>query len=158
MPLSTVPVSGTASVDPFHIGISQNALPLVTTHGWPGSVFELHETVGPLTNPTSYGGTADDTFTSFCRRFLATTVPARQRSSAGTRTVSLVHGCLDEQTWLLPLCRPRRGRGAVFDDFIDRAVVQCVNVLTPKWSDRLATFDVYIWDQCYAIEQSLRID
>ena len=40
----------------------ENALPLIMTHGWPGSVIELLETVGPLTDPTSYGGTADDAF------------------------------------------------------------------------------------------------
>ena len=47
---------------------------------------------------------------------------------------------------------------AVFDNFIDRVAAQCVNTLTPKWSSRLAAFDVYIWDQCYAMEQSLRIE
>ena len=47
---------------------------------------------------------------------------------------------------------------AVFDNYIDRVVIQCVNTLTPKWSKRLAAFDVYIWDQCYAMEQSLRIN
>jgi glyoxylase-like metal-dependent hydrolase (beta-lactamase superfamily II) len=47
---------------------------------------------------------------------------------------------------------------AVFDDYIDRVVIRCVNTLTPKWSSKLAGFDVYIWDQCYAMEQSLRID
>jgi glyoxylase-like metal-dependent hydrolase (beta-lactamase superfamily II) len=47
---------------------------------------------------------------------------------------------------------------AVFDNYIDRVVIQCVNTLTPKWSTRLAGFDVYIWDQCYAMEQSLRIE
>jgi glyoxylase-like metal-dependent hydrolase (beta-lactamase superfamily II) len=47
---------------------------------------------------------------------------------------------------------------AVFDNYIDRVVIKCVNTLTPKWSTRLAGFDVYIWDQCYAMEQSLRID
>jgi pimeloyl-ACP methyl ester carboxylesterase len=40
----------------------ENALPLVMTHGWPGSVIELLETVGPLTDPTAHGGTADDAF------------------------------------------------------------------------------------------------
>lgn len=39
-----------------------NALPLVMTHGWPGSVFELLKTVGPLTDPTRYGGRAEDAF------------------------------------------------------------------------------------------------
>lgn len=47
---------------------------------------------------------------------------------------------------------------AVFDNYIDRVVVQCVNRLTPKWSTKLAAFDVFVWDQCYAMEQSLRID
>ena len=40
----------------------ENALPLIMTHGWPGSVIELLETVGPLTDPTAYGGKADDAF------------------------------------------------------------------------------------------------
>jgi hypothetical protein len=39
-----------------------NALPLIMTHGWPGSVIELLETVGPLTDPTSHGGTPEDAF------------------------------------------------------------------------------------------------
>src|SRR3954471_19700736 len=39
-----------------------NALPLIMTHGWPGSVFELLKTVGPLTDPTAHGGGADDAF------------------------------------------------------------------------------------------------
>jgi len=39
-----------------------NALPLVMTHGWPGSVIELLETIGPLTDPTSHGGTPEDAF------------------------------------------------------------------------------------------------
>jgi glyoxylase-like metal-dependent hydrolase (beta-lactamase superfamily II) len=47
---------------------------------------------------------------------------------------------------------------AVFDDFIDRVALRCVNALTPKWSQKLAAFDVYVWDQCYAMEQSLRIE
>ncbi|PDT03643.1 multidrug MFS transporter [Rhizobium chutanense] len=40
----------------------QKALPLIMTHGWPGSVFELLDVVGPLTDPTAHGGTADDAF------------------------------------------------------------------------------------------------
>jgi glyoxylase-like metal-dependent hydrolase (beta-lactamase superfamily II) len=47
---------------------------------------------------------------------------------------------------------------AVFDHYIDRVAVSCVNQLTPTWSRRLAAYDVYVWDQCYAMEQSLRID
>ena len=40
----------------------ENALPLIMTHGWPGSIIELLETVGPLTDPTAHGGTAEDAF------------------------------------------------------------------------------------------------
>jgi pimeloyl-ACP methyl ester carboxylesterase len=40
----------------------ENALPLIMTHGWPGSVIELVETVGPLTDPTDFGGNAEDAF------------------------------------------------------------------------------------------------
>jgi pimeloyl-ACP methyl ester carboxylesterase len=39
-----------------------DALPLVMTHGWPGSVIELLETIGPLTDPTAHGGQAEDAF------------------------------------------------------------------------------------------------
>ena len=39
-----------------------DALPLILTHGWPGSVIELLETVGPLTDPTAHGGRAEDAF------------------------------------------------------------------------------------------------
>ena len=47
---------------------------------------------------------------------------------------------------------------AGFDHYIDRVALACVNQLTPKWSTKLAAYDVYIWDQCFAMEQSLRID
>jgi pimeloyl-ACP methyl ester carboxylesterase len=40
----------------------ENALPLIMTHGWPGSVIELLEVVGPLTDPTAHGGSAEDAF------------------------------------------------------------------------------------------------
>lgn len=39
-----------------------NALPLIVTHGWPGSVIEQMKIIDPLTNPTALGGTADDAF------------------------------------------------------------------------------------------------
>ena len=40
----------------------ENALPLIITHGWPGSVIELLGVVGPLTDPAAHGGSADDAF------------------------------------------------------------------------------------------------
>src|SRR5204862_3768125 len=40
----------------------ENALPLIVTHGWPGSVIELLKIIDPLTNPTAYGASASDAF------------------------------------------------------------------------------------------------
>jgi pimeloyl-ACP methyl ester carboxylesterase len=39
-----------------------DALPLIMTHGWPGSVIELLDTIGPLTDPTAHGGSVEDAF------------------------------------------------------------------------------------------------
>jgi pimeloyl-ACP methyl ester carboxylesterase len=39
-----------------------DAMPLIMTHGWPGSVIELLETIGPLTDPIAHGGTPEDAF------------------------------------------------------------------------------------------------
>jgi pimeloyl-ACP methyl ester carboxylesterase len=40
----------------------ENALPLIVTHGWPGSIIEQMKIIGPLTNPTAVGGRAEDAF------------------------------------------------------------------------------------------------
>lgn len=40
----------------------ENALPLILTHGWPGSVFEFLKVIGPLVDPTAHGGKAEDAF------------------------------------------------------------------------------------------------
>jgi pimeloyl-ACP methyl ester carboxylesterase len=40
----------------------ENALPLIITHGWPGSIIEMLEVIGPLTDPTAHGGSAEDAF------------------------------------------------------------------------------------------------
>jgi pimeloyl-ACP methyl ester carboxylesterase len=41
---------------------AKNALPIIITHGWPGSIIEQLKIVGPLTDPIAYGGKAEDTF------------------------------------------------------------------------------------------------
>src|SRR5271157_597249 len=40
----------------------KDALPMIVTHGWPGSVFEFLKAIGPLTDPTAHGGSAEDAF------------------------------------------------------------------------------------------------
>ncbi len=44
----------------------EEALPLVVTHGWPGSIVEFHKVIEPLTNPTAFGGDAADAFHVVC--------------------------------------------------------------------------------------------
>jgi pimeloyl-ACP methyl ester carboxylesterase len=47
----------------FHVRSEhEDALPLIVTHGWPGSVFEQLKIIDPLTDPTRYGGRAEDAF------------------------------------------------------------------------------------------------
>jgi pimeloyl-ACP methyl ester carboxylesterase len=62
LPQFTTTIDG-VDVHFLHVRSPQeNALPLIMTHGWPGSVIELLETVGPLTDPTAHGGQASDAF------------------------------------------------------------------------------------------------
>ena len=44
----------------------EDAMPLVITHGWPGSVVEFQKVIGPLTDPTAHGGDASDAFHVVC--------------------------------------------------------------------------------------------
>ncbi len=58
-------VTGIDGVDVHFVHVrSQNedALPLIMTHGWPGSVIEMIDSVGPLTDPIAHGGSAEDAF------------------------------------------------------------------------------------------------
>jgi pimeloyl-ACP methyl ester carboxylesterase len=58
-------MTGIDGVDVHFIHVKSphaDALPLIMTHGWPGSVIELLGAVGPLTDPTAHGGSAEDAF------------------------------------------------------------------------------------------------
>jgi pimeloyl-ACP methyl ester carboxylesterase len=62
LPMFTTEIDG-VNIHFIHVkSRHENALPLIMTHGWPGSVIELLETVGPLTDPTAHGGSAGDAF------------------------------------------------------------------------------------------------
>jgi pimeloyl-ACP methyl ester carboxylesterase len=62
LPQFTTEIDG-VDIHFIHVKSPQaDALPLIMTHGWPGSVIELLETVGPLTDPTAHGGSAEDAF------------------------------------------------------------------------------------------------
>jgi pimeloyl-ACP methyl ester carboxylesterase len=62
LPQFTTEIDG-AEIHFIHVrSPHEDAMPLIMTHGWPGSVVELLETVGPLTDPTAHGGDAEDAF------------------------------------------------------------------------------------------------
>src|SRR3954468_9715742 len=60
LPQFTTEIDG-VNVHFIHVkSAHDDALPLIMTHGWPGSVVELIDSVGPLTDPTAHGGSAED--------------------------------------------------------------------------------------------------
>jgi pimeloyl-ACP methyl ester carboxylesterase len=62
LPQATTEIDG-AVIHFIHVrSRHDDALPLIMTHGWPGSVIELLDTIGPLTDPTAHGGRAEDAF------------------------------------------------------------------------------------------------
>jgi hypothetical protein len=65
----------------------EDALPLIITHGWPGSVVEMLNVVSPLADPTAHGGDAADAFHVVVPSMLATGSPPSRRRPAGTPPV-----------------------------------------------------------------------
>src|SRR5204862_2869849 len=62
LPQFTTEIDG-VDIHFIHVKSShENALPVIMTHGWPGSVIEMIDSVGPLTDPTAHGGSAEDAF------------------------------------------------------------------------------------------------
>ena len=62
LPQFTTEIDG-VNVHFIHVeSTHEDALPIVITHGWPGSVIEMLEVIGPLTDPTAHGGNAEDAF------------------------------------------------------------------------------------------------
>jgi pimeloyl-ACP methyl ester carboxylesterase len=62
LPMYTTTIDG-VEIQFIHVkSKNPHALPLLITHGWPGSVLEIVDSIGPLTNPTAFGGKANDAF------------------------------------------------------------------------------------------------
>ena len=84
----------------------ENALPLIVTHGWPGSIIEQLKIIEPLTNPTAHGGSASDAF-----HLVIPSMPGlrvfrqadHDRLGARTDRARLDHA--DAAPWLQALCR-----------------------------------------------------
>ena len=66
----------------------ENALPLIVTHGWPGSVIEQLKIIDPLTNPTAHGARQLTLSISWSRRCQGTGSPPNRPRPAGTRRES----------------------------------------------------------------------
>lgn len=70
----------------------ENAMPLIMTHGWPGSIFELLKAIGPLSDPTAYGASADDAFHVVVPSLPVSGSRASRPGPAGARTISRAPG------------------------------------------------------------------
>lgn len=66
LPHFRVEIEGRATHFVHSVSPHPGALPLLMTHGWPGSFYEFHKVLGPLTDPPAYGGDARDAFTVVC--------------------------------------------------------------------------------------------
>jgi Epoxide hydrolase N terminus len=66
----------------------ESALPLIITHGWPGSVVEMLNVVGPLSDPTAHGGEAEDAFHVVVPSMPGYGFSGNRRLPAGTRSTS----------------------------------------------------------------------
>ena len=64
------------------------ALPIIITHGWPGSIIELLGVIDPLSNPTAHGGGAEDAFELVIPSIPGTASPENRRGQVGIPTIS----------------------------------------------------------------------
>jgi hypothetical protein len=70
----------------------EKAMPLILTHGWPGSVLEFMKVIGPLTDPVAHGGKAEDAFHVVIPRSPASAFRRSPRWWAGVRIISGARG------------------------------------------------------------------
>ena len=87
-----------------------DALPLIATHGWPMSVVEYLDLIGPLTEPRSHGGDPADAFHLVVPSIPASDSRGRPASRAGTRAASLARGWSDGPARIRALRRARQRR------------------------------------------------
>ena len=70
----------------------KNALPLIVTHGWPGSIVEMLKIIDPLTDPTAQGGSASDAFDLVIPSMPGYGFSGRRRAPAGIPCASRAPG------------------------------------------------------------------
>ena len=89
----------------------KNALPLIVTHGWPGSVIEQLKIISPLTDPTAHGGRAEDAFDLVIPSLPGFGFSGRPTTPAGSRPHRASLGRADEPPRVYALRRPGRRLG-----------------------------------------------
>ena len=89
----------------------KSALPLVITHGWPGSVTEFRKVLGPLTDPVAHGGRARTLFMSFYPRCPATAFPISRAKRASTVITSVRLLPSSWLAWVTPATQHREVTG-----------------------------------------------
>jgi Epoxide hydrolase N terminus len=89
----------------------ENALPLIVTHGWPGSVVEQLKIIDPLTNPTAHGGSASDAFDVVIPSLPGTDTQATDHDRMGPRSHRTRLGHVDEAPRLHEICCAGRRLG-----------------------------------------------
>ncbi len=80
-------------------GKGPNPAPLLLTHGWPGSFFEMYKVIGPLTDPAAYGGDPADSFDVVVPSLpgFAFSGPTRERGVGPVRAAEVEHRLMTEQ-------------------------------------------------------------
>ena len=91
----------------------ENAMPLVVSHGWPGSIIEQLKIIDPLVNPTAYGASAKDAFDVVIRSMPGYGFSASPPALAGARAHGPGLGRPDEAPGLHPLRRAGRRTGRI---------------------------------------------
>ena len=98
------------------------AMPLIITHGWPGSVVEFHKVIEPLTNPTAHGGNAADAFHVVCPSLPGFGFSAKPTTTGwGVERIAKAWAVLMERLGYAQLRRARRRLGLGGDDRAWRA-------------------------------------
>ncbi|HXW46251.1 MAG TPA: epoxide hydrolase [Streptosporangiaceae bacterium] len=153
----------------------EDAVPLIMTHGWPGSVVEFRKVIGPLTDPAAYGGDPADAFHVVCPSLPGYGFSAKPAESGwGVERIAdawddlmarlgyLRYGAQGGDwgagvTTALAVRHPDRLAGIHLNMVVVRPDPDTMSDLTPQEQDALAAMKHYAdWDSGYSKQQSTR--
>ena len=108
-----------------------NALPLIVTHGWPGSIIEQMKIIEPLTNPTAHGGSAADAFDVVIPSIPGYGFSGKPTATGWDPAHRTCLGRADEAPWLHELCGARRRLGCARHRADGPAAARSCSAFTP---------------------------